>query len=104
MRSRFVWSCVLFTATALLAGCAGGPQKTRFEREFQRYLSLPNQKAMAVAGDPDGRWVYGSGYAFMSSGMALDQAMEVCNTRKRSIGPDAVCRAYAIGSRIVWEP
>jgi hypothetical protein len=58
---------------------------------------------MAVAGDPAGRWVYGYGYASAASGMAQDRAMEQCNIRKRSLGPDAQCRIYATGSRVVWE-
>jgi hypothetical protein len=98
---------IVFLAMALLAhaGCAsrGEPRKTRFEREFERYLSLPHQKAMVIAGSPDGRWVYGYGYSFLSKGMAQDTAMEQCNVRKRSLGPGAECVIYAIGNEIVWE-
>ena len=94
---------LLVLIAVLIGGCAGGPPKSRFEREYQRYLSLPNQKAMAVAGDPNGRWVYGYGYGARSSGMAEVSEMEQCNVRRREIGPDAECRIYAKGSRVVWE-
>lgn len=88
----------------LVAACASpGEKRSRFEREFQRYLSLPNQKVMAIAGDPDGRWVYGYGYAHRSSGQAEVAAIEQCNLRRRSVGPEAECVVYAIGSRVVWE-
>lgn len=87
-----------------LAACASSsPPKSRFEREFQRYLSLPNQKVMAIAGDPEGRWVYGYGYAFMSSGQAEVAAIEQCRTRRRQVGPDTECVVYAVGGRVVWQ-
>jgi hypothetical protein len=47
----------------ILSCASSSPRKSEFEREFERYLSLPHQKVMAIAGDPKGRWVYGYGYA-----------------------------------------
>jgi hypothetical protein len=95
---------VAFLLFVMMLSCASStPRKSRFEREFERYLSLPNQKAMAIAGDPNLRWVCGYGYASASKGLAQDAALEQCNTRKRSLGPDASCVIYAIGNDVVWK-
>lgn len=103
MVDRSVPFVAILSTLALVACTSSGPKKNRFEREFQRYLSMPNQKAMAIAGDPNGRWVYGYGYAAGSSGHAEVTAMEACNRRRNSLGPDAECSVYAIGSKVVWK-
>ncbi len=103
MRRSRATAGLVALALPFALGCASGPEKSRFEREYQRYLSLPHQRVMAVAGDPEGRWVYGTAYSHRSTGEAATRAMEQCNVRKRTIGPDAVCRFYAIGNRVVWE-
>jgi hypothetical protein len=102
--NRFrVWP--LFLSLLSLAGCAGGssvePQKSRFEREFERYLSLPHQKAIALAGDIHGEWTYGYGCAFRSKGPAIDMAFEECHRRMRTLERPSQCRLYAVGNEIV---
>ena len=92
MRTRAGIVFGLVVAWASGAGCStsgGGPERSPFEREFQRYLSLPHQKAFAVAGDPEGRFVFGYGYGWKAPGLARDDALEQCNVRRRSLGEAA---------------
>jgi hypothetical protein len=92
-------------ALAVLAGSAGcstaAPRKSEFDRHFERYLSQPHQKAMAIAGDFNGEWTYGYGYAFRSTGLAIDKAFEECNRRRHDLNVPSECRLYAVGNQIV---
>lgn len=100
---RAIGLVALLLFVIVLSCTSSTPRKSRFEREFERYLSLPHQRAMAIAGDPNGHWAFGYGYASASKGLAQDAALEQCNTRKRSLGPDATCVIYAIGNDVVWK-
>jgi len=89
-------------AVAFTVGCGTpAPVKSRFEREFSRYLSASHQKAMAVAGDLEGEWTFGYGYRFRSTGLAIDKAFEECNRRRHDLSFEAECRLYAVGNEIV---
>jgi hypothetical protein len=93
---------IALAALAASAGCsAAGPRKSEFERHFERYLSQPYQKAMAIAGDLTAEWTYGYGYGFKSTGLAIDKAFEECNRRKRDLNVLFDCRLYAVGNQIV---
>lgn len=100
LRSMVRGSIVL-AAFAGGAGCASGPPKSEFERHFERYRSQPHQRAMAIAGQPDGTWTYGYGYAFKSTGLAIDKAFEGCNRRRKNRSVPSECRLYAVGNEIV---
>jgi len=97
--------CLLAVLAGLVAvGCGTvgkTPPRSEFEREFQRYLSLPHQKAFAVAGSEEARFVFGYGYAWSAPGLAKDAALEQCNVRRRSLGEDAQCRIYAVGNQVL---
>lgn len=88
-------------AVAAFACAGGGPPKPLFERHYERYRSQPHQKAMAIAGDLHGEWTYGYGYAFKSTGLAIDQAFETCNARRRKLEGVGECRLYAVGNEVV---
>jgi hypothetical protein len=62
-----VIATLLVMTTGVACGRAGKPigiplrTKTQFQSEWKRYLTLPEEKSLAVAGDLDG--VYASGIA-----------------------------------------
>jgi hypothetical protein len=90
--------------SGLLAGCSSPtPHPSRFEREFQQYLSLPPHKVFVIAGDPEDRFVYGYGYKARSDDEAKDTGMEQCNIRKQSLSTRSECVVYAIGNEVVWQ-
>ncbi len=97
---------LVLLAISLCSGCAaggGGLAPSRFQREFQRYLSLPHQKAFAVAGDREDNYVFGYSYGWRGPELARDDALEQCNIRRRSLGEEAECRIYAVGNEILWQ-
>ena len=89
------------TLLSALVSCATGPPKSAFERAFIRYRSQPHQKAMVLAGDVEGEWTFGTGYAWSTPGEAIDKAFEVCHSRKKDLSVPAECRLYAVGNEIV---
>ena len=92
-------------ALAALAGSAAcsttDPPKSQFERHFERYLSASHQKAMAIAGDLNGEWTYGYGFAFKATGLAIDTAFVECNRRKHHLEISSECRLYAVGNEVI---
>lgn len=98
------FTLIALVAWAAIAGsCTNGPRPSRFELAYQRYLSLPHQRAFVIAGDPEGIWVGGYGYGYRSALKAQDRAMELCNVRKHRVGEDAKCVVYALGNKVVWK-
>jgi hypothetical protein len=90
--------------TIVLADCSSpAPHPSRFEREFQQYVSLPPHKVFVIAGDPEGEFVYGYGYKFLSVIQAQDRAMEQCNIRKRTLRAPTECVVYAVDNEVVWQ-
>jgi len=86
---------------AALACSTTGAPPSLFERHYQRYLSQPHQKAMALAGDLAGAWTYGYGSGYETPGLAIDRAMEICNARRHDLTIVDECRIYAVGNRVV---
>lgn len=77
------------------------PASTRFGREWRNYEKLGPHKALAVAGDPHGRYV--SGYAFgrSSKGSSIEMALEACESRRRDRRIEEPCRLYAVGDHVL---
>ncbi len=101
--SRLAAAALAVVAVALACAPAGPPGESRFQREFQRYLSLPNQKVFVIAGDPEGAWVHGYAYKERSQIEAQDSAMEQCNVRRKELSVPSECVVYAIGRDVVWR-
>jgi hypothetical protein len=100
--ARSISISLAVAALAASAGCgASGPRKSEFERHFERYLSQPHQKAMAIAGDLNAEWTYGYGYSFKSTGLAIDKAFEECNRRRHDLNVLSDCRLYAVGNEVI---
>ena len=70
-------------------------------RDYQR---LPNQRAMAMAGElRRERWVVGIASGHASRAAAEAAAMRECHMRRARARMQSPCRIYAAGDEIVWE-
>jgi hypothetical protein len=95
---------VVLSGCAALATEAMGIQvrdKTRFEAEWQRYMRLPEVKAIAVAGDLRGTYTSGIAYGEPTAGAAEARALARCQERRADRRIEAPCRMRGIGSEIV---
>jgi len=97
--------CVL--GLALLApACASNdaPKKLEGLHGFwTEYQELPRHRAMALAGDPEARWVAGASGGQASEEEAIRAAMKQCKERRKLRHMMSTCHVYALGSEIVWH-
>jgi hypothetical protein len=94
---------------ALLAGvaCATGSRSEPhpgIESLWRAFLEMPPERALALAGDPDRRWVGAAGGGHASQLEAEKSALAACQRRRAARRMQAPCRLYATGSEIVWDP
>ena len=102
VRSVRVAPALLLLALSACAtdGRAPHPDLTRIWNE---YRALPEQRAMALAGDPRrDRWVTGISAGHESSEEAEADALAECGRRRAQRRMRAACRLYAVGDEIVW--
>jgi hypothetical protein len=74
--------------------------KTRFRAEWRDYLTLPEEKAIAVAGDVEGLYVSGVAHGLTSAEAAVREAVARCERRRADRWIAAPCRPYAVGNRL----
>lgn len=67
-----------------------------------RFLSMPHQRAFAVAGDPNGRWAGAVVGGYPSPIEAEHEALRRCERERLAAGIEPACQIYATGHRIVW--
>lgn len=72
--------------------------RTRFESEWRRYLNLPGEKALAIAGDRQGLYVSGHAYGHPSAAAAITEALERCEQRRSDRRVPSQCQLYAVGN------
>jgi len=94
-----------WTALLLLACASEGPKPppslTALWREF---LSLPAERALAIAGDPrHGPWVGGASGGQATRDDAEAEAISRCLMRRAQRRMEAACVLYAVGDEIVWR-
>jgi len=67
------------------------------------YLALPEDRALAIAGDPRrDRWVTGASGGHVSRDEAEDAALIECRRRRAERRIQDACELYAVGDEIVW--
>jgi hypothetical protein len=72
-------------------------------RIWRAFLALPEQRALAIAGDPQrDRWVSGASGGHESLEEAEENALVVCRQRRAQRRIQAACQIYAIGDEVVW--
>lgn len=64
---------------------------------------MPKQRALAIAGDPNGVWVAGMVGGHPSQIEVEREALERCQRKRASRGIAEKCCLYAVGHRIVWQ-
>jgi hypothetical protein len=97
----------LVPATAVVMGlaCVGGapmgnpiPEESRFVKEWHRYLGLPEAKSLALAGDVNGRFVFGYTHGLSDARLAERRALAECELRRRIQAIEEPCRVFAVGN------
>jgi hypothetical protein len=96
--------CLAAAVATLTLDCAGArtSHQVGLEGFWNSYESLPQAKALVIAGEPDGVWVAGAAGGEASPEAAEASAMEMCARRRHERRLAAPCRIYARGSKIVW--
>jgi hypothetical protein len=99
---------LLLAAAAGFAGCRsaqpiGVPlrERTRWESEWQSYQRFSEKKALAVAGDIQGRFVTGIATGRATEQDAVKAALDDCALRRADRRLADECRIYAIGDEVV---
>jgi len=72
-------------------------------RLWRDYRTLPPERALALAGDPDGLWVGAAGGGGSSRVEAEQKALSACRKQRAARRLQAPCRLYASGDEVVWE-
>jgi len=107
MRRNAPWlSLLLACAACLLPACAKQSRSEPHrgvEALWRDYLEMPPERALALAGDPDRRWVGAAGGGHASQIEAERSALAECRTRRAARRMQAPCRLYATGAEIVWK-
>ncbi len=96
---------VAWTAVLLLA-CAfeGASLPPDLVPMWQEFLTLPAERALAIAGDPRrGRWVAGASGGHATGAEAEAGALLQCRRRREVRRMQAACVLYAVGDEIVWQ-
>jgi hypothetical protein len=73
-------------------------------RVWHDYLTLPAERALAIAGDPRrDRWVTGASGGHASREEAEERALAECRRRRAQRRMQDACQLYAVGDEIVWS-
>ena len=110
--TRFERRCLAFLlllAAISAGGCRSGAspmgvefkRRTQFESEWSRYRELEPNKAVAIAGDIEGRYVLGYAHALASEASAIEAALADCERRRADRNLDAPCRLFAVNAERV---
>ena len=90
----------------LLLSCAsdGASPHTDLATVWRDFLALPEQRALAIAGDPArDRWVTGASGGHATRETAETEALAACRIRRGIRRLQAECVLYAVGDEIVWR-
>ena len=91
---------------ALLVACApkAGPPHADLGPIWRDYITLPTERAMAIAGDPRrDRWVMGLSGGHKTQEQAEANALSRCRRQRRTRRMQAACVLYAVGDEVVWQ-
>ena len=97
-----VLACLALLALACRTSAGDGPH-AGLASLWRDYLEMPAERALAVAGDPDGHWLGAASGGHRSRDEAEQTVLIECRARRAMRRMQAGCRLYAIGSEIVWE-
>jgi hypothetical protein len=69
---------------------------------WREYVKMPDERAFAVAGDPQRLWVGAAAGGYATREMAEDAVVAECTRRRNARRMQEPCRLYAIGDEVVW--
>jgi len=72
-------------------------------RLWRQFLEMPEERAIALAGDPEKRWVVGVSSGQASLEAAEELALAKCMEQRAQQRMQDPCRLYAAGDEIVWR-
>ena len=90
---------------SLAVSCTSNPTRQPhrgIERLWSDFSALPQQRALALAGDPDGIWVAGAGSGEPSPAAAEKTALAACAAKRGARRMQSPCLLYATEEKIVW--
>jgi hypothetical protein len=98
---------IAFIAFAVgLTACASTPAPephSGVAKRWGQFLSMPHQRAFALAGNPDGHWTGATVGGYPSPIDAEREALRRCEHERSAQRIEEPCRLYATGHRIVWQ-
>jgi hypothetical protein len=100
---RWCMTAVFLSCLFSRAGSAS-PVDESFKADVQKYLSLPDAKALAVAEDPGGGTAWGFGVGQPSIEDAVKAAMEACAQQRQHFAVKNECKVALIGNALVSSP
>lgn len=95
----------LFAVALLGAACAAPPRATPhpgIEGLWSSYMEMTDERALALAGDPDRVWVGAASGGHTSRREAEESVLAKCWQRRAARRLQEPCRLYATGGEIVW--
>jgi hypothetical protein len=100
MMHRIAPEVIFAVFLAALLSCASntysGADEPDFDEVVRRYRTLDPHKALALATEADGRWVYGVRFASGSQERAIEDAIDACRGKARLEGTRARCILFAV--------
>jgi len=99
--TAFAWGILL-----LLCSCATKPNSPHrnLTQVWHEYLEIPDQRALAIAGDPRrNRWVTAASGGHSTRIEAEEGALRECRVRRKIRRLQPACVLYAVGKQIVWQ-
>ncbi len=104
---KVAWLRIPAVALSLgFVACASSPSPephAGIAKRWGQFLSMPHQRAFAIAGDPDDRWVGVTVGGYPSPIDAEGEALRRCEHERSARRIEQPCRLYATGHRIVWQ-
>ena len=104
-RQALRFSLLLACAALLPPACATGSRSEPhpgIAPLWGDFLEISPERALALAGDPDRRWVGAVAGGHASQIEAEQSALAECRSRREARRMRAPCRLYATGGEIVW--
>ena len=105
------WVCrsaicgALFAAACSLPnlGAPRIPPHPGIDAIWRQYVELPRQRALAIAGDPNGLWVGAAAGGAAAQTEASERALGECRRKRAQRRMQAPCLLYAVGDDIIWS-